>query len=156
MDYPTGVHAQVELEFQNGVTQPLELALGPSDSFGNLEEVVERFVEAYCLTVNAQAFSVDTIRMCVFDHEELVVGFEADDDGAPDPITGMQRRFAFCFVSQMEDERTTLDPWLVVRPCTKDQVEAWYELMGLTGPQEVHVWCLDPTLQDWFRSQADG
>lgn len=155
MQYPNGVHAQVVLEFQHGHTQPLELALGPSDAFGDLSGVIDRFVEAYCLSVNAQAFRVEGIRMCLFDPEELVVGFEADDDGCPDPITGMQRRFAFCFVSQMETARAALDPWLVVRPCTRDQVEAWHELMGLTGAQEVHVWCLDPTLQDWFRVHGE-
>lgn len=150
MQFPQGVHATIELEFANGATQPLELALGPSDSFGNLEEVIERFVEAYCITINAEAFSVERVRLCIFDPEQLVVGFDTDDDGRPDPSDSMSRRFAFGFVSQLEDERSSLDPWLIVRPCTRDQVEAWHELMGLTGPQEVHVWCLDPQLQDWF------
>lgn len=151
MRYPHGVHATIELEFHNGATQPLELAIGPSDSFGNLEEVIERFVEAYCLSINAHAFSVEQMRLCVFDPEDCIVGFDTDEDGRPDPIDGMSCRFAFAFSSQVEEERTSLDPWLVVRPCTRDQVEAWHELMGLTGSQEVHVWCLDPQLKGWFQ-----
>ncbi|MHC5067066.1 MAG: hypothetical protein ACYTF0_00605, partial [Planctomycetota bacterium] len=118
-----------------------------SDSFGNLEEVVERFAEAYCLSVDGHAFGVESVRLCMFDPEALVVGFDTDDAGCPDPNDAMETRFTFAFISQMEDEPDALDPWLVVRPCTRDQAAVWYDLMDLSGPQQVQVFCLDAQLR---------
>ncbi|MFW5845795.1 MAG: hypothetical protein ACOCXJ_06175, partial [Planctomycetota bacterium] len=128
MDFPTGIHASAVIRRASGTTR-LELALGPADSLGNLEDVLERFVHAYCLSVGAESFAIEQMRMCLFDPQSFLVAFDEDDAGGPDQDDAMSTRFAFAFVGQMEEESSLLDPWLVVRPCVKTEVQAWYELM---------------------------
>jgi hypothetical protein len=151
MDYPTGIYAVVEIE-QDGAPVSLEVALGPSDSMGNLEDVIERFVQAYCLSVNADAFTIDEMRICIFDPERLLVAFDEDDQGRPSEAAAMSNRFAFGFIGQLEEEPTMLDPWLVVRPCTKQQVQIWYQLLMMTGPKAIESYCLDPQLSGFFQA----
>jgi hypothetical protein len=153
MKYPTGIHARIMLKDADGGMTPLELAIGPADSLGNLENVAERFAEAYCLDRGYMGCEVTQIRLCLFDPEHMVVGFDADDDGRPDPNDAMGKRFCFVFMKQMDDEPSVLDPWLVVRPCTREQVVVWEELMGLTGPGAVHTWCLDDRLSGLFAAE---
>lgn len=152
MAYSNGVHARIELLFENEEEPSalLELALGPAESLGDLESVIERFVHAYCLSIDAESFGIDEVRMCLFDPERMIVSFDEDDNGEVSTDDAMSARFAFAFIGQMDDEPTTLDPWLVVRPCTKKQVQIWYQLMTMTGPKEVGTFCLDPQLSGFF------
>lgn len=151
MAYPNGVHARIEVDAADGTTHPLELAVGPSESLGDLHGVVERFAEAYCLGIGAEAFEVTAIQLCLFDPERLLVAFDEDDDGRPSAERAMAKRFAFAFISQLEDRYSPHDPWLVVRPCTRDQVAIWRGLMGLDERYEVRTWCLDEKLTDRFQ-----
>ena len=150
MDWPTGIHATIELEDQDGLASPMELAVGPTESLGDLEDVIERFTEAFCISANFAAFTVIRTRLCLLEPESMRVCFDADDEGRPDLSDAMSARFSFAFMSQIHDEPSLLDPWLVVRPCTKDQVAMWYELMAMTGGVEVHTWCLDARLTSRF------
>jgi len=150
MEVTRGVHAKLKLQFDGESSQPLELAIGPADTLGDLEEVIERFAEAYALSVKAESLEIGTIRICLFDRDDLLVSFDENDDGTPSTEDALPKRFAFAFIGQMEDEPSALDPWLVVRPCTKRQVQVWHELMTLTGPEHVQAFCLDPQLSGFF------
>ncbi|MFW5859267.1 MAG: hypothetical protein ACOCYP_04530 [Planctomycetota bacterium] len=146
-DYPNGVHARVQIEDAEGRSQPIELAIGPADTLGDLHDVLLRFCEAYCLGIDAEAFSMGAMRLCLFDPDRMVVAFDEDDEGRPDPADAMDRRFAFAFIALLGEIYDTMDPWLVVRPCTRDQVAIWQELMGLDARYRVAVHCLDERLE---------
>jgi hypothetical protein len=150
----TGVHARLQIEQADGSAQPLELALGPSESMGDLEDVVGRFAEAYCLSIGAEAFTLLELRLCLFYPELLCVAFDEAEDGLVDEQQKMSRRFAFAFVAQLEDHYDIHDPWLVVRPCTRDQVAVWSQLMGLDPRYSVRTWCLDERLTDRFQKNS--
>ncbi|MFW5830585.1 MAG: hypothetical protein ACOCXA_10050 [Planctomycetota bacterium] len=152
MEFTHGIHAKLQLRYAapDQPPQPLELAIGPSDTLGDLESVVARFAEAYALSVQAETASLGDMRMCLFDRERLLVAFDQDADGNLDADDAMSKRFAFAFIGQMDDEPSELDPWLVVRPCTKRQVQVWHELMELTGPQVIQAFCLDAQLSGFF------
>lgn len=150
MSYPAGVHARVEVEDADGTICPVEVAVGPAETLGDLHDVLMRFCEAYCLGVKAAAFTLGAMRLCLFDPERLLVAFDEDDDGVPDAGQAMSRRFAFAFISMLGESYDPLDPWLVVRPCTKDQVAVWRQLMGLDSRYTVNTWCLDQRLTDRF------
>jgi len=154
MPHTSGVHARLQIEQADGTSVPLEMALGPSESLGDLENVVERFAEAYCLSVDAEAFEVEQIRLCLFDPEALLVGFDETDDGHVDPAQAMSKRFAFAFVAMLEDRYHLEDPWLVVRPCTREQVTVWHGLMSLDERYSVQAWCLDQRLTDRFQKKG--
>lgn len=153
MRYPQGIHATVTINGPNG-PQPLELAVGPAESLGELSDVVDRFVEAFCLDLEAESFSVEALRMCLFDPEALVVSFEADDAGRPDPAHAMGRRFAFAFIAQHDEHWSPLDPFLFVRPCTRSQVGIWHGLMSIADGFRVRTFCLDERLSGMI--EADG
>ena len=74
MPYPTGIHARVLLKDHEGHSVPIELAIGPADSLGNLENVAERFAEAYCIDQGYIGCEVDAIRLCLFDPEKKFSG----------------------------------------------------------------------------------
>ena len=156
MQYATGIATSIHIEPVDGEPYELEVALGPSDTLGDLEDALARFAEAYCLSVEAEAFTLGQIRFCLFDPWQMIIAFDEDDDGIPDPDSAMSNRFAFLFLACADEEYTVLDPYLVVRPCTLEQVDVWEELMSMNDAYTVQTVCLDDRLRKRFEDSCDA
>lgn len=150
MVYPDGIATELFIEDEAGETQRFEVALGPSAALGDLHGALERFAEAFTLSVGAHAFELGTMRMCLFDPARLLVSFDEDDDGAPSAEDAMDKRFAFAFIAMLEEQYSEHDPWLVVRPCSRDHVRHWRSLLALDDRFQVRTWCLDERLAARF------
>jgi hypothetical protein len=154
MQNATGISTTIAIEPAEGETYEIEVALGPSDTLGDLEDALARFAEAYCLSVDAEAFTMRQIRFCLFDPWQMIIAFDEDDDGVPDPNSALSNRFAFLFLASAGEEYTLLDPWLVVRPCTLGQVDIWEELMAMNDEYTVQTVCLDDRLRQRFEDSG--
>ena len=156
MDYATGIATTLVIE-ADGTSYEIELAIGPSETLGDLEDVCHRFAEAYCLSAAAEAYTLGKMRFCLFDPWQMIIAFDEDDEGVPDPNDAMDNRFSFLFLASAdEDEYSLSDPWLVVRPCNRQQIDIWEELMALGGEYHQQTICLDEQLRERFYAETEA